>query len=126
MVDGLWWGEVATRDGVAPRDVINSLHCLRLLSHDFPAVTSTDARVVGLRTVLGLPGKARRFLASVRNRCRTFRRMLGGTSNTMGHGIGRVFNGALHRTRGGRLYALVCCPRRGLRLIGTHRGSLSS
>lgn len=112
--------------GVAPRDVIGSLHCLRLLSHDFPAVTSTDARVVGLRTVLGLPGNARRFLASVRNRCRTFRRILGGTSKTIGHGIGRVFKRALHRDRGGRVYALVCCPRRGLRLVGRRRASLSS
>lgn len=105
---------------------MGSLHCLALLTHDFPAITSTDARVVGLRTVLGLPGKARRFLSSVRNRRRTFGRILGGTSNTVGHGIGRVFDGALHSFRGGRLYALVCCPRRGLRLVQRHRGSLSS
>lgn len=126
LVFFVWFPTVGTCGSVAPRAVRRSVQCLRLLSRDFPAVTSTDARVVGLRTVLGLPGNARRFLTSLRKRCRTFRRMLQGTSKTVGEGMGRVFNGALHRGRGGRLYALVCCPRRGLSLMGTIRASLSS
>ncbi len=108
------------------RGVHDSVHLLRLLSRAIPGVNTTYDRVVGLRTVRGLPGNARRFLTSVRNRRRTFRRVLGGTSKGVGHGIARVFNAAVQRARVHRLYSLVCCPRRGLRCVHGSRTGLSS
>lgn len=96
------------------------------LSSLCPAVTTTSARVVGLRTVLGLPGKARRFLASMRKRSRTFSRILGGKSNTIEDGVRSIFNGAVDMGSGGTLTALVCCPGTGVRRIGQARSGVSS
>lgn len=98
--------------------------CLRTLSRRCPGVRSTTTRVVGLRTVLSLPGNARRFLSSVRNRRRTFERVLGGTSNSVERGVSSLFSGALASRRHTRLTALVCCPGRGLDICGDRVASV--
>ena len=106
-------GDACAQPGKATSD----LRYLRLLSRDFPTVSSVTTEIINLAAILHLPKPTEHFLADLHGENEAFQHVLRNASGNIRRKVGELFAGSLRESEMRDLCTLIYYPEQKLELV---------